>query len=74
MVTNLDEGTSIVFYAGHGYEDGWDRSLKQVADRDRQPVILTAGRLRPHIDARGWYIQMGKGDRLLRSGSNGAVA
>lgn len=114
VVRRLDEGASVVFHAGHGFDNGWDRSLSVRAisgltNADRLPVVLSAGcstarfaTLPPYeayedVDGqthkgsdhgevfkspppppspypKGPYNPTGLGERLIRSGPNGAVA
>lgn len=48
VVSMLNEGAALVFHAGHGHDDGWERSLGAGAlptlrNADRLPIILSAG-------------------------------
>jgi hypothetical protein len=48
VVTELDEGASLMFHVGHGFDDGWADSLGsgsigRLKNADRLPVVLWAG-------------------------------
>ena len=48
VVRVLNEGASVVFHAGHGYDEGWAHSLgagaiAHLENADRLPVMLSAG-------------------------------
>lgn len=114
VVKALNDGASVVFHVGHGFDEGWDQSLTSRAiarlkNADRLPVVLSAGcstarfatlpPYEPYVDVdgkehkgsdhgevftspppspspypMGRYNPTGLGERLVRSGPNGAVA